>query len=77
MREILNELNNVAEVYQLLEEQSPISQHLLQLEEQIGVEMSLKHNSLGMETKLDGREFVIEREVFLEETQKDAPNYSE
>lgn len=34
-REIVNEFNNVAEVYQLLEEQSPLSMHLLELEEEV------------------------------------------
>lgn len=35
LRELVNELNNVAEVYQLLEEQSPLSQHLYELEEKV------------------------------------------
>jgi hypothetical protein len=31
--ELLNELNNVAEIYQLLEEQSPVARHLIEMEE--------------------------------------------
>ena len=35
LRELLNELTNLAEIYQLLEEQSPLSQHLYRLEDSI------------------------------------------
>lgn len=35
MRELLNELNNVAEIYQLLEEHSPLARHLLEMEDQL------------------------------------------
>ena len=31
LRELLNELNNVAEIYQLLEEHSPLARHLTQI----------------------------------------------
>ena len=34
LRELLNEFSNVAEIYQLLEEHSPLARHLAQLEEQ-------------------------------------------
>lgn len=57
MRELLNELSNAAEVFQLLDEQSPISQHLAMLQENVESQYSIKSpEPFSTEIKLSGKE---------------------